>query len=211
MSSGKFFLHGMYHSPLWVTHYVVQSLNSVAFAYILRNLQTIKLGSALEGNLLGQHRGQIRQAIWKRNKLCDLDVAFLCRPTTATFTQFKPHHYDIVILPSWSLSLSLMTCLDPGLLFYHFTLGPPPCTFAAMGHNGCQTLVTFGTARRGLSTSHRCTHPPTKCQCNKHHSSCYYSAQRYCKTLNVHVPFISRAKQNGEIKDREYRYYPHQL
>ena len=27
----------------------------------------------------------------------------------------------------------------------------------------------------------------------------------YCKTLNVSVPFISRAKQNREIKGREYQ------
>ena len=28
---------------------------------------------------------------------------------------------------------------------------------------------------------------------------------RYCKTLNVSVPFISQAKQNREIKGREYQ------
>ena len=27
----------------------------------------------------------------------------------------------------------------------------------------------------------------------------------YCKTLNVSLPFISRAKQNCEIKGREYQ------
>jgi len=27
----------------------------------------------------------------------------------------------------------------------------------------------------------------------------------YCKTLNVSIPFISRAKQNREIKGREYQ------
>jgi len=28
---------------------------------------------------------------------------------------------------------------------------------------------------------------------------------QYCKTLNVSVPFISRAEQNREIKGREYQ------
>ena len=27
----------------------------------------------------------------------------------------------------------------------------------------------------------------------------------YCKTLNVYVPFISRAKQKPQIKEREYQ------
>ena len=27
----------------------------------------------------------------------------------------------------------------------------------------------------------------------------------YCKTLNISVPFISRAKQNCEIKERKYQ------
>ena len=31
----------------------------------------------------------------------------------------------------------------------------------------------------------------------------YKSTFTYCKTLNVSVPFISRAKQNREIKGRE--------
>ena len=30
-------------------------------------------------------------------------------------------------------------------------------------------------------------------------------ALTYCKTLNVSVPFISRAKQNREINGREYQ------
>ena len=37
------------------------------------------------------------------------------------------------------------------------------------------------------------------------HLFVFLATFKYCKTLNVNVPFISQAKQNREIKGREYQ------